>query len=260
MSIERLLFFDFDDTLYSHALGAIPAPVLERLRRLDGTRELFIVTTGRGPESVDFICNALGFRPPVLALLNGQLIFEGDKQVFEQFIALPSMGAIIERAEAHGFACGGYYRGGELVSRVNERVRAVWRRFGCPLPHVVPDFPKTHALYQGHLYIKKEEATIFGSLLDDYVTNWSDEYLMNLIPKAAGKANAVRWCMERWLCPRENTYAFGDGFNDVDMLLAVGHGIAIGNGTPSLAAAAELVVPGAAEGGLTLALEHYQIG
>ena len=260
MSVARLLFFDFDDTLYSHALGHVPPAVLERLTRLDRARDLLVVATGRGPESVDFLRRSLGFLPPVLALLNGQVILVDGVRAHHQFITLPSLGAILRKARAHGFAYGGYDEDGELVSRVNERVSAVWARFGCPVPRVLEDFGPERPLYQGHLYLTREESARFAPELEDYLTNWSDPYLMNLIPRQAGKSAAVRWCMERWRCSREQTYAFGDGFNDVDMLRAVGHGVAVGDGNPALTAAAELVVPPASQGGLLQALQAYEIG
>ena len=114
-------------------------------------------------------------------------------------------------------------------------------------------------LYQGHLYITQDEVSLFEPYLDDYITNWSDPCLVNLIPKEAGKSQAVRWCMERYGYAKEDTFAFGDAFNDKDMLLTVGHGIAMGNGDRSIKDIAEFVTKSVDENGIEWALKHYQL-
>jgi hydroxymethylpyrimidine pyrophosphatase-like HAD family hydrolase len=82
---------------------------------------------------------------------------------------------------------------------------------------------------------------------------------MNLISKETGKSKGIEWLMERFGVELENTYAFGDGFNDVDMLTNVGHGIAMGNASPELQRVAEYVTDPPEEDGILRALEHYRI-
>ena len=65
-----------------------------------------------------------------------------------------------------------------------------------------------------------------------------------------------------WLCrhmgiKNEDTYAIGDSVNDLDMLSFVGHGIAMGNGTPPAKEAAEFVTTDIYDDGIKHAMEHY---
>lgn len=135
-------------------------------------------------------------------------------------------------------------------------METVWKEFGVQEPNVVKECKDT-PLYQGHLYITKEEANIFKKYLNGYVINWSHSYLVNLIPKNAGKSQAVNWCMETMSIEKSNTFAFGDGFNDNDMLLAVGHGIAMGNAQDNLKEIAEYVTDSVDRDGVFKALQYY---
>ncbi|MBN2982763.1 MULTISPECIES: HAD family hydrolase [Cohnella] len=255
---KNLFFFDFDDTLYSHALKSVPESAREALRELQARGHETVIATGRGPESMEFIRRELALPCETIIFLNGQVIFRNETKIFERFISLPSLNRIMEMAKKHRFAYGGYCAYGEIVDHVNERVAAVWRDFACPLPAVRERFEESYSLYQGHLYVTKEEAEGMREHLADYLMNWSHEYLANLISREAGKSRGIRWILEQTGIPKERSFAFGDGFNDVDMLLSAGHGIAMGNASEELKRAAEFVTYAAHEDGIRHALARYR--
>jgi hydroxymethylpyrimidine pyrophosphatase-like HAD family hydrolase len=53
------------------------------------------------------------------------------------------------------------------------------------------------------------------------------------------------------------TYGFGDGPNDIPLLQAVDHGVAMANGKPETKAVAEYVTSSNVDGGLIQAFKHY---
>lgn len=71
--------------------------------------------------------------------------------------------------------------------------------------------------------------------------------------KATGIAQMCRLAGVR----REDTYAFGDSANDLEMLSFVAHGIAMGNGTKEAKEAAEYVTTDIEEDGIYNGLLHY---
>jgi len=217
------------------------------------------IATGRGPKSAAFIERESEGQYDYLILLNGQIIFRHGKKVHEAFITLPSLRRILQRARSLGFAYGGYAADGEIVDHVNKRVETVWRDFQCPLPAVLPRFDDRVPLYQGHLYVTEEEAAEFGSDLDDYLINWSHRWMLNLFARNAGKSAAIRWLIRETGIPRERVYAFGDGFNDVDMLQAAGRGIAMGNAVDEVKRAADFVTGKVEEDGIRCALQFYGV-
>lgn len=256
---KKLIFFDFDGTLYSHTSKQVPVENIRALKMLQRMGHTIIVATGRGAETIKFIQDKIKTELKTFIVLNGQMIYEDGKIVYDNHINLASMDHIIRIAKENDIAYGGYYTEGEIVNVINERVKGVWKSFNAPIPYVQSNFQDHFHLYQGHLYITKEESSLFGKYLDEYVTNWSDPYLVNLIPKTAGKSQAIRWCMQKYQFTKENTFAFGDGFNDRDMLLEVGHGVAMGNAIESIKEIAEFVTESVDNNGIEIALKHYKI-
>lgn len=257
--MKNILFFDFDDTLYSHRLKTVCQDVQAALARLHTPENIIAIISGRGKESERFIQENLAIEPDYLILMNGQLIFRGHELIHEEFAEASNIKKVIAVAEKLGFACGGYAKDGIVVNTMNPRVVKVWKDFSAELPAVVSTNLAEMPIYQGHLYISRDEADYFSEELKDYIVNWSHKYLVNMIPKEAGKAKAVKWCMSLLGVPFQNSYAFGDGFNDVDMMSAVAHGVAIGDESPALIAAAEYVAPSSDNAGVVNALKYYSL-
>lgn len=59
--------------------------------------------------------------------------------------------------------------------------------------------------------------------------------------------------------PIENSYAFGDGINDISMLKSAGHGIAMGNASKEVKEAAEFVTDDINSDGVMNGLQHYHL-
>ena len=58
----------------------------------------------------------------------------------------------------------------------------------------------------------------------------------------------------------ENSYAFGDGFNDIEMISRVGTGIAMGTAGENLKRQAKFVVPSVKDDGVAVGIERYILG
>ena len=73
------------------------------------------------------------------------------------------------------------------------------------------------------------------------------------------KANGIKAITEKLNIPIENTYAFGDGANDRDMLEAAGHGIAMTPHDPILDSVADFVTCSVKDEGIYNALKHFEL-
>lgn len=76
-----------------------------------------------------------------------------------------------------------------------------------------------------------------------------------LSSKAFDKGTAVKRLCEFLGVSEENTIAFGDSMNDLEMLQAAGTGVCMANGSPSLLKIADMVCPSVTEDGLYRAFE-----
>ena len=71
-----------------------------------------------------------------------------------------------------------------------------------------------------------------------------------IIPAGGSKGVAVEKVLEHYHIDRSEAVAFGDGNNDLEMLKAVGHGIAMGNASDELKEIAEEVCGHVADDGI----------
>lgn len=84
---------------------------------------------------------------------------------------------------------------------------------------------------------------------------YSGEQWLEIMPKTASKANAVRELKEKLGC--EKLVVFGDGKNDLDMFHAADEAYAVQNADKELKAAATAIIGGSNEDGVAKwLLEH----
>jgi len=81
-------------------------------------------------------------------------------------------------------------------------------------------------------------------------------YFCEILHPRGGKEDALGWMCERFGIERSETIAFGNGYNDVQMLEWAGLGIAVGDAVPEALAAADSVAPPFQEHGVAQVLEE----
>lgn len=252
---KKILFFDFDGTLFSHVTNTVPQSAKQALILLKKQGHLPIIATGRGPESIEFISEQTGFDFPYMILLNGQAVYEKHACIYEHYIEGPSSSSLIQHARNHNFAYGGYCSIGEVLSEANSRVTTVWEEFGYPHPPVSPFFEQHYPVYQIHLYITEAEEELFD--FSGYIINRPHRYLLALIPQSAGKSIGIEFLREKLGFALEDTFAFGDGANDKDMLEHVHTAIAMQSGEAVIFPVANYITASPDEDGIAKALEFY---
>ena len=84
-------------------------------------------------------------------------------------------------------------------------------------------------------------------------------YSFDLTLKGESKAKGIKKLVEKLGMDIEQTIAFGDGRNDVEMLTEVGLGIAMGNGAIEAKAVADYVTDDIDKDGILKALNHFSL-
>jgi hydroxymethylpyrimidine pyrophosphatase-like HAD family hydrolase len=80
---------------------------------------------------------------------------------------------------------------------------------------------------------------------------------MELYSSDISKATGIERALEYMGIPLEESYAFGDGLNDLEMMGTVGHALVMGNAGPELKALAEHVLPTVDEDGVADGIYRY---
>lgn len=92
---------------------------------------------------------------------------------------------------------------------------------------------------------------------DSYHTHNMDENSFELYSKTNTKASGILKVLEGLNIPIENSYAFGDGKNDIEMLSTVGCGIAMKNADDFVKSYASKVTGSVQNDGVALGIEKF---
>lgn len=92
-----------------------------------------------------------------------------------------------------------------------------------------------------------------------YVTR-SLSYFCEILHPDAGKDKAIDWLCSYLNISASDTLAFGNGYNDIQMLSEAGMGVAVDGGVPQAIAAADLVAPSMEDDGVARVLEYLLDG
>ena len=84
-----------------------------------------------------------------------------------------------------------------------------------------------------------------------------DEALLELYARKTSKAVGIQKALEYLNIPIENSYAFGDGKNDIEMLQAVGCGIAMDNASDEVKQYADKVTDSVENDGVAVGIEKF---
>ena len=103
---------------------------------------------------------------------------------------------------------------------------------------------------------EEEYERILAGTHHTQITAWWDR-AADIIPLECGKGNAVHAVLQHFGFTKEEAIAFGDGFNDIEMLEAVGTGVAMGNAKDEIKAHATCTCRSVEEDGVyDFCLEH----
>lgn len=250
----NLIFFDIDGTL---AIGKeVPKSASEAIHRLRQKGDMVFICTGRwksyaehffGPYADGFICS------------NGRLAFQGDRVLSDHPLSKGQIEELTRRllevgADHMFYGEGAAYYGG---SPDHFKERAAGFERGDVKESIDPERDKVYNLDvyfndRGHRE-RIEEALKGIGVLNPHGAHPSGDVTV----LGVDKGEALKKVAEHLGVPMENTYAFGDGANDICMIEAAGHGIAMGNGVDEVKQKAEYVTTGIREDGVKNGLEHY---
>lgn len=254
----KIIFFDIDGTLVDPRTGRMSEKTKETLLRLHDKGIKLCVATGRPPASLPDLTGL-----PFDAFLtgNGSLCYTETETVFHRPIAPADVEKVIANATAMGRPVSVAVRDRLAANGIDIDLADYYRLAGLELS-VDDDFESVcrEDIYQIMLGCRPEEHAAVIRGVDGVSVAYSWERAVDVVPAGCSKAQAIGKILEYFGLDSSEAIAFGDEHNDIEMLQAVGKGIAMGNAVPQVkAVASDICAPVWEEGIYRYCLEHRLI-
>lgn len=257
----KTVFFDIDGTLLAPHDGLdfqMPPSTLEALHLLKKNGHRIAISSGRQAEFIRRFFP--GLFDSFVAMNGTHIVFEG-KTVMD----LPFSTERVKKLMTH------------------------FDRFGCSYVFIgqhhgwTRRIPKSHLAYLNHSYgipdfliTEWEPEEVKANMMDfvfesdaDYekrAAAFTETMILNRHPgmltsdlsfRDWNKAHGITEFLRYAGIPKEDTLAFGDGYNDIGMMGAVGCAVAMGNAVPEVKQAADYVTTTLFEDGIYNGLRHF---
>lgn len=275
----KAIFFDIDGTLITSDSKVLES-TREAIRLAQNQGILCGIATGRGPVKIEERIERLPL--DVYVMYNGQLVYTNEKDIYLRPFSNEVLQQIVDFAddEHRQIIFGGRYRvdGSHLMKWSQKSLLkkiAGWMPKWFPvrstrrlLQSFSPNREKgrykklsilQEPIYQCVLFSAETEAQRLEERLPNCSFQRSNPYSVDIVPKNGSKYHGILEFIKAVGIKPEEVMAFGDHYNDIEMIQKVGIGVAMGNGLSEVKAQADYVTATNEQDGIYQALKHFKI-
>jgi len=271
MSSEKIIFLDIDGTLIDYT-QKLPDSAREAIHLAQARGHKLLISTGRSKPAIYPWLLELGFDGMIAG--EGAYAEFGGKIVFESPIPEAQISRVYTYFEDRKLGLYEESNSGLYGNRyfLSETARFFGVSQEVAAENLLRAFPGLTFGHQDyHLDVNKVSfvmtSTISKTELEQEFGDYFRLGIWNIFGKGRGfgdftqknlsKASAVAALLNTLGLKREDTFAFGDSFNDVEILQYCQTGIAMGNAPDELKAVADYVTSDVTDDGIFKAFEHF---
>lgn len=234
----KIAFFDIDGTILQFEHREITERMRDTLHRLQKNGIIICIATGRAPISLPHFS---GVEFDAFLTFNGSYCYNKQGAIFDNPIPKDEVRRLVDNAAAMGRPVSVATKE-RLAANGKDDDLVAYYGFAKLDVDVADNFDEI---------IKNEDVhqVMLGCTLDERpkllegverakITAWW-ERAVDVIPSNGGKGVGVEAMLEYYSLDKSEAIAFGDGDNDIEMLEAVGCGVAMGNASDSVKAIAD---------------------
>ncbi len=275
-NMKKIVFFDVDGTLVTRN-NHIPKTTIEAVDRLKRNGIIPVIATGRAPILIWEIAEKLQINSYIA--MNGQYIVHEGETIYANPIETELVHAVVEyaREQRDGIllstedeliansAISLVNRGSlytflkGFVGLIPHRVKvSLWKRMMKKAPEREEYEHKN--IFMMNINANQKEQVVYEEAFGRLLTfTRANQLSMDIINKGVSKALGAQMMMDALGVSHQNTYAFGDGLNDIEMLQFVGTSIAMENGFEELKGMADFVTDSVFNDGIEKGLKRLEL-
>ncbi|MGL4252765.1 MAG: HAD family hydrolase [Fusobacteriaceae bacterium] len=261
--MKNIIFLDIDGTLIDcfNSITRIAPQVREAIRLLQLRGDYVFIATGRPYAFLDREILELGFDGFILA--NGAHVIINNETIYSNPISNGFVKELASNFDKKNIQYTLNGRGHSYMKRENKEFYDFFQKANIHKKAFKNDYSLDEIdVYKVEILCQNNEITnhclnfIKNYPEYDYFSSVSSMHL-EFYFKENTKATGIQKALEHLNIPLENTYAIGDGKNDIEMLGTVGYGIAMGNATEEVKKYAKAVTDTVQNNGVATGIKKY---
>ncbi len=252
-----IVFFDLDNTLLNVHHG-VDEDVLLAIQTLKRRHILPVIATGRSAGIMTDILTLTGINS--IVALNGQYVALNGHKVYAQSVPKQLLQRLIAYSDAHGIALSLYDAYDEWATGINAAMKAGYQILHLPLPTIDRERYERNPVYMIiALTDDLNEDAILKAEFPEFNFYRNANFAIDMVLKGISKQTGIAQALKAIGQANVPTYAFGDGPNDIALMQAVDHGVAMANGVDATKEAAEFVTTDFRDHGVVNGLKHFNL-
>lgn len=253
----RAAFFDIDGTLLPFQAEQIPASTRAALATLRQAGVRIFIATGRPPIHLPHL-HALDDVPfDGYVTMNGQYCYLADgTELYRHAIDPAALRTLLPYADQEKISVGFIEKDRSTFNLINRHSAEHCRKLGFSAGDVAARIASAPIYQLSAFFPARQQAAFLQHCPGCVAVRWNDDFV-DVLPAGGGKPRGIEQVLRALGLERDQSIAFGDGGNDVDMLRYAGIGVAMGNACPEAKAAADYVTGDVLADGLADGLRHF---
>jgi len=260
----RLLAFDLDDTLLAPD-GTLSARTVAALTAMHNRGVVIALASGRMLPTMLPIAEALPFAPALVSY-NGAQVNLSSQTPPLYHCPLPAAlsGRVLDLAKARHLHLNFYHDDRLFVTDISDwKARIYQQQTGAHL-ELEPDIETFRGLSPTKIIVIDEAGRIADLLADcreifhgELTLTRSKPIYLEFLHPSVDKGEGFKALCNALEIPLEETAAFGDAYNDIEMLQAAGTAVAVENAIAEVKAIADVICPSNNDDGVAQVLEQW---
>ncbi|MFJ7647955.1 Cof-type HAD-IIB family hydrolase [Lysinibacillus sp. NPDC097279] len=255
--MNKILFFDVDGTLYNSE-KILPASAKEALLEARRKGYEIAIATGRAPFMIQSLLEELDINTYVT--FNGQYVVYRGEVVYTNGVDRDELAKIIAFGEARNEPVV-FLDDKRMIASVggHNMVSESLGTLKYPYPELDSSYYMQNDVYQTLIFMEEKDEHLYSEAFPNVQFVRWHPYSCDILPKGGSKAAGIEKVLAKMGLTLEDAFAFGDGINDIEMLEAVGTGVAMGNGHERVKAVASHITDHVDADGLAKAMRYLKI-